>query len=94
MVLCEKHGFLIMPYKFDKFAGGCYLEADQYVYSFECQLPLSLPTSFEGKYGHIRYDAKVVLIIPWGIDDSFRNSFTVIRSLDLNQLPQLRVNYF
>ncbi|XP_055295178.1 uncharacterized protein LOC129564951 [Sitodiplosis mosellana] len=77
------------------FAGGSdgkiYLEAGEYVYNFELQLPLELPSSFEGEYGHIRYSASVVLIIPWGFDDKYNQSFTLIRALDLNRYSSLRM---
>lgn len=70
-----------------------YLEAGEYVYNFELQLPLELPSSFEGDFGNIRYGASVTIIIPWGFDDKIIESFTVIRALDLNLYPSLKVIY-
>lgn len=60
-------------------------------YSFACVLPETLPSSFEGKYGHIRYSLKTVVDRPWKADKEFRLSFTVIRCEDLNLLPALSI---
>lgn len=35
------------------------LPAGQHVFPFNCALPPSLPSSFEGRFGHIRYTIKV-----------------------------------
>lgn len=53
-------------------------------YSFACMLPTQLPSSVEGKYGHIRYSCKVVVDRPWKTDKEFRLSFSVIKTEDLN----------
>lgn len=61
-------------------------------YSFACMLPPQLPSSFEGKHGHIRYNCKAVLDRPWKTDKEFRLSFTVIKTEDLNLLaPELLI---
>lgn len=61
-------------------------------YSFACMLPLQLPSSFEGKYGNIRYSCKAVLDRPWKTDKEFRLSFSVIKTEDLNLVsPSLYV---
>lgn len=60
-------------------------------FNFACQLPIQLPTSFESKYGHIRYQIKVELERPWKFDLKFCFAFTVIKVLDLNyESPALR----
>lgn len=65
----------------------------EHVYNFTCALPVNLPTSFEGTYGHIRYRAEVTLNVPLWPDKSFAEGFTVIRSVDLNALgPDVRVS--
>lgn len=61
-----------------------------YDFTFECAL-LRLPTSFEGEYGHIRYTACVVLDIPMWPDKEFEVAFTVIKPINLNDDPHLRV---
>lgn len=60
-------------------------------FNFSCQLPLQLPTSFESKYGYIRYQIKVELERPWKFDIKYCFAFTVIKVLDLNyESPALR----
>lgn len=50
-----------------------------------------MPTSFESKYGYIRYQIKVELERPWKFDLKFCFAFTVIKVLDLNyDNPALR----
>lgn len=51
-----------------------------------------LPTSCEGEFGHIRYTACVVFDIPLWRDKEFEVPFTVIKPIDLNAIPNLRVN--
>lgn len=60
-------------------------------YSFACMLPESLPSSFEGKYGHIRYSCKAVLDRPLKTDKEFRLPFSVIKTEDLNAVPSLTI---
>lgn len=60
-------------------------------YSFACVLPESLPSSFEGKHGHIRYSCKAVVDRPWKADKEFRLSFTVIKTENLSLLPELAI---
>lgn len=60
---------------------------------FQCMLPHGLPTSVEGEYGHIRYTASVVLDIPMWPDKEFEVPFTVIKGINLNAIPALRVIY-
>lgn len=54
-------------------------------------LPEGLPSSFEGKYGHIRYSCKVVMDRPWTNNKEFRLSFSVIKPEDLNTNPSLAI---
>lgn len=67
------------------------VEPGNYKYNFQCNLPAELPTSVEGGYGYIRYTARVVLDIPLWTDTEFKERFTVIKPLDLNQDPALHV---
>lgn len=62
-----------------------------YRYNFECQLPHSIPASFEGSYGHIRYYIEACLDIPWRFDKEYRIQFTVVRNDDLNERPELKI---
>lgn len=60
-------------------------------FNFSCVLPPQLPTSFESKYGYIRYQVKVEVERPWKFDVKFCFAFTVIKVLDLNyENPALR----
>lgn len=67
------------------------IERGEHIYNFQFRLPAGLPSSFEGEFGHIRYIATVVLDIPRWPDDVFQQPFTVIKPLDLNDDPELRV---
>lgn len=62
------------------------------MYNFSCTLPPLLPTSFEGRYGHIRYTICVTLERPWKFDQTYRVGFTVLKAIDLNyDTPALRM---
>lgn len=67
------------------------LEAGEHSYPFSCVLPPTLPSSFEGEFGHVRYTIKVTLDRPWKFDQDTKMAFTVISPLDLNQNARLKV---
>lgn len=60
-------------------------------FPFECHLPPNLPTSVEGRIGHIRYSARVIIDVPMWRNKEFAQSFTVYRAIDLNADPRMRV---
>ncbi|XP_072938001.1 arrestin domain-containing protein 17 [Epargyreus clarus] len=66
------------------------IPAGKQVYNFTCALPPVLPSSFEGKYGYVRYTVKVTLDRPWKFDQETKMAFTVINALDLNLNPSYR----
>lgn len=66
--------------------GPIQMPAGTTTYNFACLLPKDLPSSYEGKYGHIRYNAKAVLDRPLKSDKEFRVAFTVIKTEDLNAM--------
>ncbi|XP_002019548.2 arrestin domain-containing protein 17 [Drosophila persimilis] len=68
------------------------IQAGVHNYNFSCQLPYQCPSSFEGRYGCIRYIVKVLLIRPWKYDQAYATGFTVLKMMDLNfETPQLRL---
>lgn len=72
--------------------GEIVIQPGVYSYMFQCSLPPGLPTSVEAETGHIRYIAKVVLNVPGSVSDvTFEEAFTVIKPLNLNSIPSLRV---
>lgn len=78
-------------FQFQLTVGQMEIERGEHIYDFQFRLPAGLPSSFEGEYGFIRYIATVVLDIPRWPDDEFQQPFTVIKPLDLNDAPELRV---
>lgn len=62
-----------------------------YTYTFQCNLPDNLPTSLESQNGYIRYSVLVKLDRPLMIDTEFLQPFTVIKKVNLNDSPALRV---
>ncbi|XP_037906254.1 arrestin domain-containing protein 2-like [Hermetia illucens] len=61
------------------------LHPGTYSYNFQVALSPQLPSSLEGKYGHICYQVVVTIDRPWRFNDVFKKPFTVLYSLDLNQ---------
>lgn len=67
------------------------MEPETYKYPFEFMLPSNIPSSFEGTFGHIRYNVKVVFDVPVWLNKKFKEQFTLINAIDLNDDPSLRV---
>lgn len=63
-----------------------------YSHPFEFPLPEGLPTSVEGEYGYIRYTIRVNFDEPMWPDHENEAPFTVIKPLNLNDDPTLRVS--
>lgn len=69
------------------------LPAGSYSYPFRLDLASVLPSSFEGKYGYVRYWASVKIDRPWKFDHETKAAFTVLSNLDLNlEQPLFRVS--
>lgn len=62
-----------------------------YNHSFQCQLPAKLPTSVSGKHGYIKYGVRVVIDIAFWPNKEYDQPFTVIKEVNLNHDPGLRV---
>ena len=71
---------------------GGYHPAGSHQHLFSLQLPLHLPTSFEGGDGSVRYSVKGTLDRPWKFNRYCRRYFTVVSPLDLNAMPYLAVS--
>ncbi|XP_030558985.1 arrestin domain-containing protein 17 isoform X1 [Drosophila novamexicana] len=68
------------------------IQAGVHNYNFACQLPYQCPSSFEGRYGCVRYIVKILLIRPWKYNQAYTHGITVLKMLDLNcETPQLRL---
>lgn len=67
------------------------LPIGNYTYTFQCELPAHIPSSFNGQLGHISYNIKVMIDHPWGLENTFTVPLTIIRPHDLNVEPQLKV---
>lgn len=69
------------------------IQAGVHNYNFACQLPYQCPSSFEGRYGCVRYIVKVLLIRPWKFDQAYTHGITVLKMMDLNcETPQLKLS--
>lgn len=66
------------------------LPSGKHIYPFTCVLPPTLPSSFEGQYGYVRYTVKVILDRPWKFDQETKVAFTVLSPYDLNMNPGLK----
>ena len=79
-------------------AGGGFLDKDpvlpagEHTFPFECKLPQQLPSSFEGKFGQIRYLARATIERAWKSSVVTRKAFTVLSGLDLNFIPEAAVS--
>lgn len=79
---------IFFPYK----GGEIEIPPGHHTYPFTCVLPPTLPSSFEGDYGYIRYTIKVTLDRPWKFDQETKKAFTILSPLDLNVNSRLKVN--
>lgn len=69
------------------------LPAGHYEYPFQFQLPASLPSSFEGAHGNVRYFLKSTIDKPWKFDHVTKRPFTIISNMDLNLVPAASVRF-
>lgn len=66
------------------------LPVGSHVYHASFRLRKDLPVNHEAEYGHIRYEAKVHMNIPWDFDETERTTFYIIPRYDLNEFPHLQ----
>lgn len=60
------------------------IPAGTHEYPFTFELPENLPSSFEGPFGHVRYDIEGVVKRSWKFDYNTKILFTVNALVDLN----------
>ncbi|XP_041377026.1 arrestin domain-containing protein 17-like [Gigantopelta aegis] len=58
--------------------------AGYHVYKFDIALPTTIPSSFEGSKGYVRYKCTAIIDRGWKGDHQEEKSFIVIHHLDLN----------
>ncbi|CAL1532530.1 unnamed protein product [Lymnaea stagnalis] len=56
-------------------------------YPFVLHLLPTLPSSYEGRRGYVRYFCKATIDRPWKFDEHTKRAFTVIHHFDLNSEP-------
>lgn len=60
------------------------IPAGNHVYPFSSTLPPTLPASFDGEYGSVRYKVTATLDRPWKFDENTEGVFYVVTPYDLN----------
>lgn len=68
------------------------LQPGKHEFPFTFPLPVNCPSSFEGEYGHIRYEMKVVVDRAFKFDQEKKIALRVIAPLDLNADPYASVS--
>ncbi|KAF2885772.1 hypothetical protein ILUMI_20407 [Ignelater luminosus] len=82
--------FKIQYYLIGGQGGEVVIPPGQHTYPFTCVLPPTLPSSFEGEFGYVRYIIKVTLDRPWKFDQEAKRAFTVLSPVDLNVNSRLK----
>jgi len=68
------------------------MEAGTHKYPFSFTLPPTVPSSYEGHHGYVRYITTATMDCPQEFDPVTLSAFTVLSVLDLNlEQPQLKV---
>lgn len=67
--------------------GGSTIPAGTHTYDFEFLLPKTLPSSFDGTYGSIKYSVKGIVDRPMRPDYECKKFFRLISPIDFNELP-------
>ncbi|XP_026493524.2 arrestin domain-containing protein 17-like [Vanessa tameamea] len=71
-------------------SGDHQIQPGHYDYPFTFNLPAGCPASFEGNYGHIRYEIKAVVDRAFKFDQEKKIAVRVITPMDLNSDPYCR----
>ncbi|CAH1796807.1 unnamed protein product [Owenia fusiformis] len=67
------------------------LEAGTTRHAFSLHMKPTLPSTFEGGYGSVRYTVKATIFKPWKANVSTKQAFSVVSMLDLNCMTEIRV---
>ncbi|CAK1580794.1 unnamed protein product [Parnassius mnemosyne] len=67
--------------------GEYHLQPGKHELPFDCPIPANCPSSFEGSFGHVRYEIKIVVDRAFKLDQEKKMSIRVIAPLDLNVEP-------
>lgn len=62
-------------------------------YPFEIPLPYNLPSTMDVTYGNVSYKLHFDIDIPMSVNRSTDYEFNVIKRLNLNNFPLLKVNF-
>ncbi|XP_023939409.2 splicing factor 3A subunit 2 [Bicyclus anynana] len=71
-------------------SGEHHIQPGLHEYPFHFRLPVNCPSSFEGEYGHIRYEIKAVVDRAFKFDQEKKVAVRVMAPLDLNLDPYCR----
>ncbi|XP_060064116.1 arrestin domain-containing protein 3-like isoform X2 [Ylistrum balloti] len=66
------------------------IDVGQHKFPFEFHVPSTCPTSYEGTWGRIRYEAVATIEKMFGVGHSTISGFTVLSHFDLNEDPRAR----
>lgn len=70
------------------------IPAGSHSYPFSATLPPTLPSSFEGEHGHVRYQVTATLDRPWKFDQHATGVFSVVSPVDLNYNIKAKVSRY
>ena len=67
---------------------GIEVPPGEHIYPFSFQLPPVLPSTYEGKWGSVRYIVTATCVVPWATDVVMEARVFVMSHFDLNSMPQ------
>ena len=71
---------------------GIIIPAGSHILPFEFTLPRSLPASFDGQWGQVKYGVRAILVRPWKFDIEREKEFEVTGYVDMNEEPDFAVS--
>lgn len=72
--------------------GTSRLAIGENVCPFSFSLPYQLPSTLTGEHGCIKYQAKVKVVVPWGLNKVTKRSFDIMSMINLNNDSSLKVS--